>query len=82
MLETPAYPPTTWLFEGAAFTLHPSEDVHWEVTRNGEPIGYLVYVLDAERWSIRLPDNDTAGIGASWDNWKDAVISLSDYARR
>lgn len=75
-------PPTEWLAEGARFTIHPSEDVHWEVTRNGRPIGYLVYILGEERWSIRIPGNAHAGAAAGWGDWRDAVLALADYSGR
>lgn len=78
-------PPATWTFEGADYRLTPNGE-GWDVTIDGRLLGRLETDNAAEtpaplHWRIRDPRHDGLGIGSTWGNWQDAVITLIDYRR-
>lgn len=79
-------PPAEWEFEGASYRLV-RDDEGWAVLSEGRLLGRVEAhptpeTRDALQWRIRDPEHDGVGVGASWADWRDAVITLIDYRRR
>ncbi len=75
-------PPAVWTHDGVSYDL--LEDAHgWAVGVAGRALGRLE--ADGGRpgsWRVRDPQSDTLGVGASWGDWRDALLALIDYRDR
>lgn len=79
-------PPAAWTNDGVAYEL--LRDAHgWAVLAGGKPLGRLEIDRAAAdgapgSWRVRDPHHDTLGVGASWRDWRDALLALIDYRDR
>lgn len=76
-------PPTTWTHDGRDYVFA-TRDGGWDVYVDDALLGRLEHDHPADErvprhWRIRDVEHEGLGIGASWGDWRDAVIGLIDY---
>jgi hypothetical protein len=79
--QTPASPPDVWAGPAGVYTFTVAGREAWDVALDGQPLGTLIdlVVATGNRWTIRVPGNEVAGVGASWPTWEDALIELAEF---
>lgn len=79
-------PAPVWTHDGVPYEL--VDDAQgWVVLVDGRPLGRLEVDREGDEstpgtWRVRDPEHEALGVGASWADWRDALLALIDYRER
>lgn len=82
MIErSPTTVPATWEAPAGIYALSPASVDSWDVSLRGQKVATLVDLSDEgdPRWTIRVTDNEVAGVGSSWATWEEALADLAEF---